>query len=219
MKNWCTTWLAAALGVALLGASASAQSFPFSGIGIPRVECKSEPWSGSCWNAARFKAQNACRASGCSQCSVNSHAALDKDTAPCDFGVSTPNRYTCYSMCLDKPKCTTAPTVDASVNTTTIWPPNRKMVAVTLSGTVSNPTGCTLSGASYALVDEYGANQAGPLVVAPNGTFSVTVYVQAWRNGTDKDGRSYSFTASATNQAGTGVSNAAESRVPHDQRN
>ncbi len=210
--------LMAAFGVALLGNSAFAEPF-FCAIGIPRVECKSEPYSGSCWNAARFKAANACRASGCQNCSVNQSAGIPQPDAPCDFGVTTPNRYTCCSSCLDKPKCAAAPTITAYVTPDRIWPPNKKLTAVTLSGTVTNGAGCKLSGASYALADEYGANQAGPLTIGANGSYSVTIYVQAWREGTDRDGRSYSFTASATNETGTGVSNAAISSVPHDQRN
>ncbi|MBI4348575.1 MAG: hypothetical protein HY553_17170 [Elusimicrobia bacterium] len=207
------TLLVGALGMAAI--SAPAFAFDFSGVGF----CgRKEPWSGACWNDARFKAQNACLASGCKKCTVNSHAALDKDTAPCDFGVTTPGRYTCFSTCQDAPACATPPTVSVSATPTSIWPPNKKMVAVTLSGTVTNAPGCTLSAASYALADEYGANQAGPLIVGDNGSFSVTVYVQAWRNGTDKDGRSYSFSASATNQSGAGTSNEAVSTVPHSQR-
>lgn len=193
--------LAVSVAMSFLGSVAHAATF--SGTGPTGCTDK------RCWLTARQNAFNSCKASGCHQCTISA-AAWDQ----CVFN----NGYTCTSTCQDAPVCASAPTVTASVTPGKIWPPNKKMVALTLSGTVTNPTGCTLTGAAFTLTDEYGANQAAPLTLGANGSFSATVYVQAWRNGSDIDGRSYSFAASATNQAGTGVSNAAVSTVLHSQR-
>jgi len=115
--------------------------------------------------------------------------------------------------------CSLQPVITASANTSLIWPPNHKMVPLTISGTISQEPGCSLVGAFYRLNDEYGVNQAGSLTVGPNGgDYSVTVYVEAWRLGTDMDGRAYTFTVDASNQAGPGTSNAVVATVPHDQR-
>lgn len=101
------------------------------------------------------------------------------------------------------------------VTPTVIWPPNHKMVSVSLSGDVK--TNCPLTEASFLVKDEYGRDVVGALPVAPTGgPFCVKAFVEADRLGTDKDGRHYGFSAMAKNKAGAGVSATLESVVPHD---
>ncbi|MBI4400668.1 MAG: hypothetical protein HY581_03440 [Nitrospirae bacterium] len=99
---------------------------------------------------------------------------------------------------------------------TTIWPPNNKPVTLTLSGTISAPVGCTLSGATFSLVDSEGTNNSSGALTLSGGSFSTTVQVPASRLGANPNGRTYTVTVSASDSAGSG-SASATSTVPHDQ--
>jgi parallel beta-helix repeat protein len=60
-----------------------------------------------------------------------------------------------------------------------IWPPNRKMKDVTVSGRVILPNGCTLIGAVYLMDDEYGSYYSnGLLNVNKDGYFTLTLQVE-----------------------------------------
>jgi hypothetical protein len=115
------------------------------------------------------------------------------------------------------PFCTNPPVVTLSIAPTSLWPPNGKKVPVTVSGTISD-TGCTVETAAYAVTDEYGQVQpAGPLTLGPGGAYSFTVLLQASRLGTDFDGRLYTITISASNNAGRYGLQSGTVVVPHDQ--
>jgi hypothetical protein len=113
--------------------------------------------------------------------------------------------------------CTTPPMITLSTIPTSLWPPNGKMVPVTVSGTITD-TGCTVTSAAYAVTDEYGQVQpSGAVTLRAGGTYSFTVLLQASRLGTDLDGRLYTITVSASNNAGKTGSQAGSVIVPHDQ--
>jgi hypothetical protein len=115
------------------------------------------------------------------------------------------------------PFCTTSPVIMLSTAPTSLWPPNGKMVPVTVSGTITD-TGCTVTSAAYAVTDEYGAVQpSGPVTLSAGGAYSFTVLLQASRLGTDTDGRRYIVTVRAGNNAGNSGSKATVVTVPHDQ--
>jgi len=59
----------------------------------------------------------------------------------------------------------------------TLWPPNGKMVPVTITGTMTDPTsGVNLSTAAYAVTDEYGLVQpSGTVTLGPTGSYSFTI--------------------------------------------
>jgi hypothetical protein len=78
-------------------------------------------------------------------------------------------------------------------STTILWPPNKKMVTVTLTGTLSDP-------ATLSFEDEYGQIQYSDRTL-PAGNYSESFSIEASRDGTDKDGRCYTFTLS--NDAGS----------------
>jgi hypothetical protein len=102
---------------------------------------------------------------------------------------------------------TIAPTVVInSVIPSTIWSPNGAMVPVTVSGRVADG-GSGIGTATYTVTDEYKQIQpSGPLTIAPDGTFSVTIQLQASRRGSDKNGRLYTITVTATDKAGLSTS-------------
>jgi hypothetical protein len=115
------------------------------------------------------------------------------------------------------PFCTTPPAVTLSATPRSLWPPNGKVVPVTVSGTITD-TGCAITGAAYAVTDEYGQVQpSGPVTLGAGGAYSFTVLLQASRLGTDLDGRHYTITVSASNNAGKTESQTGSVIVPHDQ--
>jgi type 1 fimbria pilin len=114
------------------------------------------------------------------------------------------------------PSCTTPPVITLSATPISLWPPNRQMVPVTVSGTITD-SGCTVTNAAYAVTDEYGRVQPmGSVTLSEAGTYSFTIPLQASRLGTDLDGRLYTITVSASNNAGKTGSAANTVVVPHD---
>ena len=115
----------------------------------------------------------------------------------------------------------TPPTIAISANPLTISPPNGKMIPVTVSGTITDTgSGVNLSSGSFAVSDEYGAVQpAGPLTINPDGTYLFTVNLEASRKGSDKDGRQYTISVFAKDNAGNLGSSSIIVTVPHDQGN
>jgi uncharacterized repeat protein (TIGR01451 family) len=113
------------------------------------------------------------------------------------------------------------PTITISANPTTLWPPNGQMVPVTVSGTITDTgSGVNPGSGSFAVLDEYGAVQpAGAVTINPDGTYSFTVNLEASRRGNDKDGRTYTITVFALDNAGNRGSSAIVVTVPHDQGN
>ena len=110
-------------------------------------------------------------------------------------------------------------TVSVSASPSSIWPPNGKMVPVTVSGTITdNLSGVNPSTAGFAVVDEYGrVHPSGPVTLGPGGSYSCTVSLQASRNGNDRDGRQYMIRVSAKDFAGNRGSAATTVTVPYAQ--
>lgn len=115
----------------------------------------------------------------------------------------------------------TPPAITVSSNPTTLWPPNGKMVSVTIAGTITDAgSGVNASTATYAVTDEYGSAQpSGKVTLGSNGNYSFTIQLQASRDGNDKDGRKYTITVKAQDNAGTSGSASTVVTVPHDQGN
>jgi hypothetical protein len=115
--------------------------------------------------------------------------------------------------------CSGSPNIDiADVSPNIIWPPNHSMDVVTVSGTVTMPSGCSLISANYSIEDEYGTRSGtGEFTIGEGGEFSVPLPVEAWRKGQDKDGRHYTIQVFAENESGTASSVELEAIVPHDR--
>lgn len=112
----------------------------------------------------------------------------------------------------------TAPVVTAFPSRTSLWPPNGKLVPVTIRGSVADNLSGVVPTVSYRVVDEYGAVQpSGTAAVNASGQYSFTVRLPARRNGQDRDGRQFTVLVTATDQAGNTSTTATVITVPHDQ--
>jgi hypothetical protein len=115
----------------------------------------------------------------------------------------------------------TPPVITASANPSTLWAPNGKMVNVIVSGTITDTTsGVNLNSAHFAVVDKYGSVQpSGNVILGANGTYSFTVSLEARRDGQDMNGRLYTITVNAQDNAGNAGSATTTVIVPHDRGN
>lgn len=110
-----------------------------------------------------------------------------------------------------------APTVTgASASPSLLWPPNHKMVAVTISYSVQScaPTTCTLSVSSNEPVDGKGDGHTSPDWLIVDATH---VKLRAERSGAGS-GRIYTTTIACTDQLGQTAQATAKVNVPHDRR-
>jgi hypothetical protein len=113
----------------------------------------------------------------------------------------------------------TPPVVNVAANPITLWPPNGKMVPVTVSGSISDSlSGVNPGSVVFVVADEYGSVQPqGPVSLGAGGSYSFQILLQASRNGNDKDGRQYKIIVSARDNAGNLGSSATIVTVPHNQ--
>jgi hypothetical protein len=90
-----------------------------------------------------------------------------------------------------------------------IWPPNHNMVDVFIDG-YAQDIGSGTASVVITVTDEYGKyNRTVP-------GFGSTIQLEAWRDGADMDGRRYTITAVATDNAGNQSTVTTEVIVPHD---
>jgi len=116
---------------------------------------------------------------------------------------------------------TIAPAVTVGLNPLKIWSPNGAMVPVTVSGRVTDAGSGVdpSSGVTFAVKDEYGLIEPnGSVTLAADGSYSFTVSLQASRKGSDKNGRTYTVTITATDRAGLQATiSIVETAVEHSQ--
>jgi hypothetical protein len=118
-------------------------------------------------------------------------------------------------------KDTIPPALTVSASPSVLWPPNGKLVPVTVSGSIADElygSGVDASSAAYTVADEYGRIQpTGGITLGADGWFTFTVGLEASRRGNDQDGRRYTVTVSVSDKAGNlGVASTIVT-VPHDQ--
>ncbi len=116
------------------------------------------------------------------------------------------NKTTAVATILYVPK---TPDVFISASRQTLWPPNKKLVPVVISGNVAT-FGSDIKDVTISVADEYGKYNLQGL------KFGDTVLLEAWREGSDMDGRVYTITAVVTDQAGNRATKSATVIVPHD---
>lgn len=98
-----------------------------------------------------------------------------------------------------------------STNPGMLWPPNHKMVDVMISGSAAD-FGSDVASAVISVTDEYGVYNMTGLA------FGSVIQLEAWREGTDRDGRQYTITAVVTDKAGNKSTASTAVLVPHDMR-
>jgi hypothetical protein len=113
-----------------------------------------------------------------------------------------------------------APAITLSVSPMVLWPANGAMVAVTLSGTITDSgSGLRPDSIRYRVADQYGeVSPAGPITVGSDGSYIVELSLQASRAGNDRAGRHYVVYVTATDIAGNSASAQTVVTVPHDAR-
>lgn len=114
-----------------------------------------------------------------------------------------------------------APGGTLTANPATIWPPNERIVRVTLSGDLSD-IGTGLDAVTFRVLDEYGAVEPALAPVSGGGettiTFSRTFELLASRREDDRDGRTYTIEAIVTDRACNVTTLRTSVVVLHDQR-
>jgi hypothetical protein len=103
------------------------------------------------------------------------------------------------------------PEITLTATPDVIWPPDHKMVPVTITGGVET-YGSDIKSVSISVSDEYGKIKYNNL------TFGSTVMLEAWRNGNDKDGRVYTITVVVTKWGGTKTTKTATVTVRSPQK-
>jgi hypothetical protein len=121
-------------------------------------------------------------------------------------------------LIVQPPPDTTPPSIAVSASPSVLWPPNNKLVPVTIAGAiVDTGTGVNPSSARYAVVDEYGVVQpSGPVSLDSSGNYSFVIQLMASRFGYDSDGRHYTITISAADYAHNLGAASAVVVVPHN---
>jgi len=114
---------------------------------------------------------------------------------------------------------TVPPVITVSASPDALWPPNGRLVPVTVSGVIADgPGGSHVNegSAAYAVLDEYGLVQPhGILTLGADGRYIFTLALEASRRGSDHDGRRYTVTVSAEDQAGNRGFTSMVVTVPH----
>jgi hypothetical protein len=149
---------------------------------------------------------------------LNGDGRIDVVAAP-SYGGGGPSKSVLSVLLNNTPFCTNPPVVTLSITPRSLWPPDGKMVSITVSGTINDPdASCSIKAAAYTVTDEYRKVQPrGPVTLGPRGAYSFKVRLQASRLGSDIDGRHYTITVGASNDAGKTGSQSGMVIVAHDR--
>lgn len=140
-------------------------------------------------------------------------------------GIHSSERITADTISLNievipKTACNRPPTIsDVSADETMVRSRNKKPLTFSFSGTVESPDGCVTEKVWYELVDEYGEeDDRQGFELDDQGRFKVAIPVIASRKGNDRDGRLYTVTFVAENEAGIGYGGQKKIVISHDNR-
>lgn len=114
----------------------------------------------------------------------------------------------------------TEPDVTASASPDRLFPPNGKLVTVTVTGQVEDDlSGVAASSGRFVVDDEYGdVEPSGSFVIGKDGSYRFTVKLPARRKGNDRSGRLFTIRVTALDVAGNLGEATTQVLVPHDRR-
>jgi hypothetical protein len=98
-----------------------------------------------------------------------------------------------------------------SAGPSVLWPPNHKMRDVVINGLAQDSVS-DIASIVIKVTDEYGIHTR----TVPG--FGSVIQLEAWREGSDRDGRHYTITAVVTDKAGNQTTATTTVLVPHDMR-
>ena len=112
----------------------------------------------------------------------------------------------------------TPPVVQISVTPDRLWPPDGRMVPVTVAGTIiDSGSGIQPGSAECTVIDEYHHLQPqGKVSLDAAGNYSFTVLLRASREPYDLDGRRYSIRVNAKDNAGNRAAKTKTVIVPYE---
>ena len=133
---------------------------------------------------------------------------------------TTTDTLSLYVEVMDKDACSQPPIIsDVTAGESIVRASNKKPLTFEFSGNISSLPGCTTEKAYYILSDEYGElDKNEPLQLDEAGNFRVAIPVIASRQGSDRDGRLYTVTFGADNEAGTVFGGEQRIIISHDNR-
>ena len=113
----------------------------------------------------------------------------------------------------------TPPVITLFVAPRILWPPNGKMVRITVSGLVTDAgSGVDPTSATYVVTDEYAEVQPrGVITLSSEGRYSFVILLRASRHGSDLNGRKYRIRIRAKDNAGNPGFATAMITVPHQR--
>ncbi len=104
----------------------------------------------------------------------------------------------------------TPPAVKITATPNALWPPNHKLTDVTIGGSsTDNLSG--IASNSFKVTDEYKTTE--PLI----SSFNSTIKLEAWREGNDLDGRTYTISVTTRDKADNQTQGSTTVICPHDQ--
>jgi hypothetical protein len=117
------------------------------------------------------------------------------------------------------PQDATLPNITLSATPRELWPPNGKMIPVAISGRILDlGSGVKPDSAHFCLRDEYHLIKAyGTLALDSEGKYSFKKWLRASRKGQDSNGRVYTITVSAVDNAGNRGAKLVRVTVPHSR--
>ena len=104
---------------------------------------------------------------------------------------------------------TTPPPFTLTVDPPILWPPNHTMRDVVVGGAAADE-GSGVASEVIIVDDDYGIHN----MTVPD--FGSTIQLESWREGGDLDGRTYTITATVTDNAGNTSTGTVTVLVPHD---
>lgn len=114
----------------------------------------------------------------------------------------------------------TRPVITVATDTATLWPPNGRLVPVTVSGTFSDSlSGVDPASLTFQVIDSLNTIQpTGAISAGSDGAYSFTVMLQAGQRGSRLAGRQYQIIVSGRDKARNATSASTVVAAPRDFR-